>query len=226
MTREPAATAQLTVAKRAMLPHRPPDRSNTSECTILPAVHCSLRLQVLAARDTYQVCWELLAAAQAPPTNRQDALPNSHRASPTKHHSLPHSHQPLHTLLQQLPGCSQLQPPHAKVVEARIRSLEVFRTMATAEALAAATQHAQVVELVRGVAFPRGGTGQRGSGRHGEHGGEQAAGGGAQGGVEGGEDAGEGEAEELPCAEEGGEGESRMPSWPFTWGSALRRLPA
>ncbi len=210
----------------AVLRHKAPDCSNSTEHTLLPSVHCPLRPQVLAARDSFQVCLELLAAAQASPSNRQDPLPNGHPSSPSKPHAIPHSHQPLHTLLQQLPGCSQLQPPHAKVVEARIRSLEVFRTMATAEALAAAKQHGQVVELLHGVAFPRGGPGQRGRRGHGERDGEQPAGVREEGGVEAGEDGGEGGAEELPCAEEGGGGESRMPPWPFALGSALRRPPA
>ncbi|KXZ52464.1 hypothetical protein GPECTOR_9g508 [Gonium pectorale] len=53
-----------------------------------------------------------------------------------------------------LPGCALLRPPSEAAVLERVRSLEIFRTMATAEAAGAAGEHERVVELLREVAFP------------------------------------------------------------------------
>ncbi|GIM13731.1 hypothetical protein Vretimale_16758, partial [Volvox reticuliferus] len=54
-----------------------------------------------------------------------------------------------------LPGCSILQPPTAAAVQVRVRALEVFRTMASAEQLVASGEYEQAVMTLRDVAFPQ-----------------------------------------------------------------------
>ncbi|GIL50365.1 hypothetical protein Vafri_6615, partial [Volvox africanus] len=54
-----------------------------------------------------------------------------------------------------LPGCSILQPPTAAAVQVRVRALDVFRTMASAEQLVASGEYKQAVLILRDVGFPQ-----------------------------------------------------------------------